>query len=1136
MAHRSSVSYPKHFSLHIFDTAHGESPIFSRLTLPTKSKTFTRLSQLCPRKILPLYHGELKVVSLGNTKDTDFLGLEFRCCYPIFFKNAEESSVEPSLEKIEVFTEEARNAGEAMCVKSLQPLGMNRCHQMIASMSKLCEMARSHPGILLTMIKQYLHENKEVGEMAAHSFTENWREGLSREMSKWKQNHSGQSSKKVCLYTYYGVVLRESDNVQEIKEHLSTLLGTSHQRALQREGMALTIGLVATRQLHITCAVLEEFILGKTPILKIDQHLEDIHWKWASSTVLLCCGHEASRTTDNILSLADSIGSQITWHSQRSHWKLIEQEPRDTLCTSACQDAMLAVAGLSKLKPPLEVKEKSEFLHPCFQSVLPLPLVESPEKHSSLMTNPPSIQVLYKQTMHTLDQVLQGFLFKTPSPGEVQYILEQMVAWMDSELPHERQRAVKSSTALLKFVVEQFRPKSQMKFTRMGYLVGMFGMFCNDPNEDTRVLAMDGVFYLYTILLQQKGHSLEADTKLKEKRKMQLFQHPNKASILDNMTSLGNSFQIVKAFADHFEVSQLNELMMTMVDGLKKNSFSQARTAAQMLSVIFKCYGTQLTEVADIGKKIYLQLSLIESIAVKKAALKAISLLVQHHTQELVFTFLEFSVLMNRDAVDLWRAMGSNPQVCPKVLHFLLKKLENRPSLTELSKLEGTYSESLAAMNTLYEIIFAPEYKNALKKVFPQLFFAMVTQIHYMFEFNKQDEDHYAYFKGDFTSVHTTKLSPQSTSVEAVKSLFSKNGFWQEFAYLELQDAWIQLATPISFCQGVSMLSRAMVDYDCPYIPGIMCHSMKMSRNEEERQRIVAMIFFTEFLRSPLGSRMVTHREVLNRLRKGIKDPCVMVRVISFHGFSNVAYSLEKGSLLQGQLLAFLNALYDPKEKVVLASLYSLTNVLYQIDKRDLIPLCVDVALSLRPFFDDDRAIIRSNSIYVFGSLVGRMESKDSPQLKDQVCRSLIPLLFHFMDQEEDVVKKAKFAFFRCASFLQWAELEKLFHRIAWEEGLRALHSIWKCFMENMFHKMDLFLSQALSYTRSKQWNIRIAAVLYIGHTVDLLPHEVSRVLDEPGMLLLYETFAQLEEDQEKFIQHMAAAHISSLKRLVHLP
>lgn len=53
-----------------------------------------------------------------------------------------------------------------------------------------------------------------------------------------------------------------------------------------------------------------------------------------------------------------------------------------------------------------------------------------------------------------------------------------------------------------------------------------------------------------------------------------------------------------------------------------------------------------------------------------------------------------------------------------------------------------------------------------------------------------------------------TPLSPRSTSLEALKSLLSTTGHWQDFAHLELQGAWELFTTIHTYPQGVGLLAR----------------------------------------------------------------------------------------------------------------------------------------------------------------------------------------------------------------------------------------------------------------------------------------------------------------------------------------
>ena len=53
-----------------------------------------------------------------------------------------------------------------------------------------------------------------------------------------------------------------------------------------------------------------------------------------------------------------------------------------------------------------------------------------------------------------------------------------------------------------------------------------------------------------------------------------------------------------------------------------------------------------------------------------------------------------------------------------------------------------------------------------------------------------------------------TPLLPSSTSLEALKSLLSTTGHWQDFAHMELQGAWDLFATIHTYPPGVCLLAR----------------------------------------------------------------------------------------------------------------------------------------------------------------------------------------------------------------------------------------------------------------------------------------------------------------------------------------
>uniref|UniRef100_A0A8C5NYZ1 Maestro heat-like repeat family member 5 n=1 Tax=Jaculus jaculus TaxID=51337 RepID=A0A8C5NYZ1_JACJA len=258
------------------------------------------------------------------------------------------------------------------------------------------------------------------------------------------------------LFTYYGLILQAEDNSANVRTHVRALLDTSHQWPKQREGIALTVGLAATRHLDDVWAVLDQF--GRsTPIkwslksfsIKVPargsarptlpppphgQGFEDLRWKWASSTILLCYGQMAARAKTRILPWVDNILSRMIFYFRDSSWDetlkqsfltailmlvaaisrsegahsyefsqtcelmqclmvLMEKEQQDSLCTASRQQAMQVISSLCALRPPMDTDRKSRLLSTCLHSVLALPLMDTLEKHTCLFLEPPNIQV-----------------------------------------------------------------------------------------------------------------------------------------------------------------------------------------------------------------------------------------------------------------------------------------------------------------------------------------------------------------------------------------------------------------------------------------------------------------------------------------------------------------------------------------------------------------------------------------------------------------------------------------------------------------------------------------------------------------------------------------------------------------------
>ncbi|XP_012907267.1 maestro heat-like repeat family member 5 isoform X1 [Mustela putorius furo] len=1042
---------------------------------------------------------------------------------------------------------------------------------------------------------------EHLAQMAVKSVqflnTDAWHKALLLALTKPDQTCQEQPPEKAFLFIYYGLILQAEDNSTTVRAHLRSLLDTSHQWPKQREGIALTIGLAAVRHLDHVWAVLEQF--GQSTPIKWSlqsfclQNSEDPRWKWASSTVLLAYGQVAARAKAHILPWADNIVSRMVFYFHYSSWDetlkqsfltavlmlvgaishnegahsyefaqiselleclmvLLEKEPRDTLCTSTRQQAFYIVASLCKLRPPLDLERKSRVLSVCLHSMLALPLLDVLEKHTCLFLEPPNIQTLYNKTAEALDQMLQSFIIQNPTTDELHFLLSHLYLWLASEKAHERQRAMHSCVALLGFLSQNPYLDPKEDFKRIGQLVCMLGILCQDPDRATQHSSLEGVGHLYQLLRCQRATET---WKVEVQTPEQLSQaHGDEAPVWscgdqktappasqepvfpkDGVLQLSSS-QVIKEVMKHLTVAELTDLLWTAIEGLGSTSPFRVQAAADMLLTTIKEHGATLETVANLGRAIHLQLCSVRIPQAKEDVLHAVTLLARSHTPELVATFLDFSVPLDSHAFRLWRALGTEQPVSRLVLAMLLDWLRERPLPAGARNgspqpKDQPWLRSLAAMSTLHELQFTREFQKAVREAHPELLLALLTQLHYVLELNLPEGP-----RPGQEAPETAPPSPQSMSLEALKSLLSTTGHWQDFALLELQDAWKLFTTIHTYPQGVGLLARAMVQNRCQQIKAVTSQLLPSLQSKEERERKVAILILTEFLYSPTMLEVLPRQAAQTTLARSLRDPSPEVRVLSLQGLGNILFHPEKGGLLCGQLPPFLDGFFQNSEQVAVQLMGTVSDVLHRLGTHGAATQSLRVAIYARSFFDDERAGIRAAAMALFGDLVATVASRELSGLRAQVHQSMVPLLLHLRDCCPAVVKQAKFALYRCALQLRWRLPHTLFCTLAWEQGLSARHFLWTCLMTRSQEEFSIHLAQALSYLHSRHRHIKTWAALFIGYTTCYHPQAVSQMLNSVDTNLLFSTFEDLKKDPEPGIREFAARQCSFLQKVAAGP
>ncbi|CAM5148344.1 unnamed protein product [Eretmochelys imbricata] len=579
---------------------------------------------------------------------------------------------------------------------------------------------------------------------------------------------------------------------------------------------------------------------------------------------------------------------------------------------------------------------------------------------------------------------------------------------------------------------------------------------------------------------------------------------------------------------EHPSSDPLHALLMTAVQGLTTPTLQRFRAAEEELRAIVSLHGDKMERVGDVVGGILIWLDNVCDPRARKAALRATALLARSHPQDVVLTCVAHTLSSHRCALELWKALGEEPQLTREVLRQLLDKLQQR------RREEKSGYVSLAAMKTIYEVLFLWGYREAILEMYPQLLILCVRQVQYVMDLRLPG----TYMASETSSPEegSSCLSLLSTSVEAVKTLFSMPGYWKEFAIIQFQQGWDTIASRYYYSQGVGLIARAMIECENPQLPAVFREAITIIQSErEEEQRTIAMAFCIEFLQSPSIDTVLTKSELRAQLMEWTKDTNPVICKLSLRGLGSIVFQPEKVRWLQAQLPGTVARFCDRDGGCVKEAMHKAQDIIYLLKREGLGSISQDIAVSLRPFIDDERGSVRSAAISLLGNVVSRVQDPDKALVQQEIIHCLLPLLLHLADQEESVTLRCKLTLFRCAVFLGWAHLKRLFRSMAWDGSSQLLKSVGKCLMQNNKSHIPKFLFQALDYLESSQTTIRHSAALFIGNTIHHYCDLLSETVNEDGIFRLYEAFQEVPLKSDRTTWYILNRHYKWLQKLVNL-
>ncbi|XP_065435733.1 maestro heat-like repeat family member 5 [Chrysemys picta bellii] len=333
--------------------------------------------------------------------------------------------------------------------------------------------------------------------------------------------------------------------------------------------------------------------------------------------------------------------------------------------------------------------------------------------------------------------------------------------------------------------------------------------------------------------------------------------------------------------------AQPQALLMRAVKGLTTPTLERFKAAEEELRAIVSLHGDKMERVGDVVGRILMWLDDVCDPRARKAALRATALLARSHPQDVVLSCVAHTLSSDRCAIELWKALGEEPQLTREVLQQLLDKLQQR------RREEKSGNVSLAAMRTIYEVLFLWGYREAILEMYPQMLILCVRQVQYVMELRLPGT--YGASETSSPEEGSSCLSPLSTSVEAVKTLFSMPGYWKEFAGIQLQQGWDMISSRYYYSQGVGLIARAMIEFENPQLPAVFREAVTIVQSQkEDEQRHIAMTFCTELLQSPSIETIVTKSELKAQLMEWTQDKNPIIRRLSLRGLGSVVLQPAK--------------------------------------------------------------------------------------------------------------------------------------------------------------------------------------------------------------------------------------------------
>ncbi|RXM27386.1 Maestro heat-like repeat-containing protein family member 1 [Acipenser ruthenus] len=968
-----------------------------------------------------------------------------------------------------------------------------------------------------------------------------WTCGLVVEMTKYLPSYNLFLEEKSFLYKCIGVTLRQSLNKDVVRTQLHEILAIArHSDPIEREGIAVGVGLCASSHLDETLEKLADF--GKSDVFKkasgifgLLKDKNDVDIEKMKSTLILCYGYVAlhgpedqilGRIEPDILlsiskhfntkdltmklSLIKSVGliaqaGNVCARRQEFIFPrkqellgvmldFIKSEPLDVLRTPLRQQAMITCANLVKLDPVLNENENFDMIRTCLNTVFGLPPVEIDKGKDEEVLDFQQREVLYGETFRALQSLLKNVLYRDLSPDGLQSIFKHIEVWLSSPRDLERERAVKATSELLEFYLENLNVKNMVSFHNLGALLGRLAPRGSDPQSTVRKEAMDCIYTLLYIQLRYEGYALDYQDESVES----LIMLRDKLDNPDHAVLYRTCSELTKIISKRLPQQQLNTLIFMLFEGLVDSQPNCARASSVVLNTILKTRGAGLQDlVPEILEVLHIRLQVITEEQVKVAVGQSILILATQHLNTVVNTLISYPLPFDNWSCEMWLALGADSTLASQIMELMIEKLnvmvpfvEKKESMLRSSMARVATSHPLAMTCALREMMLNGKTLTAVSGMFPRLFSALLVRVGSSVgvQLPKDINSNSIGLEKKPSSKTALHFDVCGVAVEALRILLARAQLDDVVKPLDQDGVWEQMKDPQQHAAGITLLARAMAKHAGPRLPEIVESLCPSLSNIYECQRITVTAFFSELLNHHVVTELMMMDVLMNSMMERISDASSTTRMLSVRGLGNMAVgSPEKVNKYAKELLAAMSSGMeerdDPSKQIALEAMSGLSKVLVYLDKKNVQLLVVYIFMKIKPFLESENDEIRSASITLLGNL--SKFGSGEPVFKDQIHNVLVSLLLHLNDPSPEVVKACKFAMRECAPVMGSSQITAMFQNHLHED--RGLHygefinDLTKYIIQDFPSMLNFYHITVIQFFKSNWAEVRASAAMFIG-------------------------------------------------------